>query len=69
MWTYIQYTILIERALLNVNIVNIQCICTLIFPLKLEYESKWLPYLQYSILIKMDCKYTLTFPLKLQYEP
>jgi hypothetical protein len=34
-WTYIQYTILINRALLNDNIVNICCISTLTFPLKL----------------------------------
>jgi hypothetical protein len=42
-WTVValpskQYSILIQRALLSVNLVNILCICTLISPLKLEYE-------------------------------
>jgi hypothetical protein len=38
MWPSIQYSILIQMALLNVNIVNILCFCTLTFPLKFEYE-------------------------------
>jgi hypothetical protein len=33
-----QYSILIQRALLNVNIVNIHSICTLKFSVKLQYE-------------------------------
>jgi hypothetical protein len=38
-WAYIEYSILITRALLKVNIVNIHCIGTLTFPLKLRYEA------------------------------
>jgi hypothetical protein len=34
----IQYSILIQRALLNVNIVNIHLISTLEYLLKLQYE-------------------------------
>jgi hypothetical protein len=37
-WPSIQYINLIQRALLNVNIVNIHCICSLTLLLKLEYE-------------------------------
>jgi hypothetical protein len=33
-----QYSILIQRALLKVNIVKIHCICTLTFPMKLQYD-------------------------------
>jgi hypothetical protein len=33
----IQRSIPIQRSLLNVNIVNIHCICTLIFPLEIQY--------------------------------
>jgi hypothetical protein len=35
---YMQNSFLIMRALLKVNIVNIHSICTLKFPLKLQYE-------------------------------
>jgi hypothetical protein len=43
MWTVealpsLQYSFLPKTALLNVIIVNIRCICTLTFPLKLQYE-------------------------------
>jgi hypothetical protein len=41
-WPSKQYTILIQWAFLNVNIVNIHCICTLTFPLKLQFEPFWL---------------------------
>jgi hypothetical protein len=34
----IQYSILLQRALLNINIVNIPQICTRICPLELQYE-------------------------------
>jgi hypothetical protein len=34
----IQYSILLQRALLNVNNVNFYCIYKLTFPLKLQYE-------------------------------
>jgi hypothetical protein len=37
-WPYIKKGILIVRALLNVNILNIHWICILNFPLNLEYE-------------------------------
>jgi non-homologous end joining protein Ku len=37
-WTYIQNSILIVRLLLNVNILNIDSICTLKFLLKFQYE-------------------------------
>jgi hypothetical protein len=37
-WPSIQYSILIQRAFMNVNIVNIHGGCTLKFLLNLQYE-------------------------------
>jgi hypothetical protein len=38
-WPRIQYSILIQRVFLNVNIVNIHYICILTIPLKLQYDA------------------------------
>jgi hypothetical protein len=37
-WASIQYSILIQRVFVHGNIVNIHSICTLKFPVKLQYE-------------------------------
>jgi hypothetical protein len=75
----IQYSILNQRDLLNVNILNILSICTLTFPLKPNMNGSGLQSIQYSIVIQrallnvnivnIHCICTLLFKLKLRYHP
>jgi hypothetical protein len=88
-WTVValpslKYSILIQMALLNVNIVNILCQYPLFLYPNISVEIRiwtavaW-PSKQYSILIQwaflnvnivnIHCISTLTFVLKLQFEP